>query len=112
MCDSIMVYLFTMLELFKKKEEIDYKELVKQGAIIVDVRSKEEFESGHISGAINMPLETLSSDSEKIEDKNSCVITCCMSGGRSSVAKNILHSIGYTNVYNGGGWRSLESALR
>ena len=101
-----------MLELFKKKEVVDYKELIKQGAIVLDVRSKEEFESGHVKGAINIPLDVLSSHSKKIGDKNTHIITCCMSGGRSSMAKNILHKEGYDNVYNGGGWHTLQSKLQ
>lgn len=98
-------------ELFGKKEEVNYKELIKQGAVVLDVRSKEEFEGGHVKGALNIPLDTLSSNLKKIGDKDTYIITCCMSGGRSSVAKNILHSAGYDNVHNGGGWHSLQNKL-
>jgi rhodanese-related sulfurtransferase len=99
-----------MFSLFKKKEEVSFKELVKQGAIILDVRSVAEFNSGHVRGAINIPLDTIPSKLTKI-DKNKIIITCCMSGGRSSVAKNILHGAGYDSVYDGGGWRTLQSEL-
>lgn len=103
----------TLLQsLFKKKEEVSYKELVKQGAVILDVRSQEEFKSGHVAGAINIPLDALSSNVTKIGDKKRAIITCCMSGGRSSMAKNILHEAGYDNVHNGGGWHSLQSKLK
>lgn len=101
-----------MLGLFKKKEEVNYKELVKQGAVILDVRSKEEFEGGHVEGALSIPLDKLSSHFKKIGDKDTYIITCCMSGGRSSVAKSILDEAGYCNVYNGGGWHSLQSKLQ
>lgn len=101
-----------MLGLFKKREEVNYKELIKQGAVVLDVRSKEEFESGHVKGAINIPLDILSSGIKKIGDKNTYIITCCMSGGRSSIAKNILHGAGYDNVHDGGGWYSLQSKLQ
>jgi phage shock protein E len=101
-----------MLGFFKKKEDLDYKELIKQGAVILDVRSKEEFKGGHVKGAINIPLDTLSSDIKKIGNKDTYIITCCLSGGRSSMAKNILHTVGYDNVHNGGGWHSLQSKLQ
>jgi rhodanese-related sulfurtransferase len=97
--------------LFGNKEDSNYKELVKQGAIILDVRSKDEFASGHVKGAINIPLNELASNLTKLGDKDSYIITCCMSGGRSSMAKSILHNAGYNNVHNGGGWHSLQSKL-
>jgi rhodanese-related sulfurtransferase len=101
-----------MLGFFKKKEEVDYKELIKQGAVILDVRSKEEFEGGHVKGALNIPLGTLPSNFKKVGDKDTYIITCCMSGGRSTMAKDILHKAGYDNVHNGGGWHSLQSKLQ
>jgi rhodanese-related sulfurtransferase len=101
-----------MLGLFTKKEDVDYKELIKQGAVILDVRSKEEFEGGHVKGALNIPLDTLSSNFKRIGDKDTYIITCCMSGGRSAMAKDILHKAGYDNVHNGGGWHSLQSKLQ
>lgn len=96
---------------FGKKEEIDYKEMVKNGAIILDVRSKEEFDEGHIEVAINMPIDELPVHYKKINDKNATIITCCASGVRSGVAKNTLIALGYANVYNGWGWKTLQSKL-
>lgn len=100
-----------MFGFFGNKETTDFKELVKNGAVILDVRSKEEFRGGHVQGAINIPVDVLSRDASKLGDKDTYVITCCMSGGRSSLAKNILHAAGYDNVHNGGGWQSLNSKL-
>jgi rhodanese-related sulfurtransferase len=100
-----------MFGLFNKKEEVNYKELLTKGAIIIDVRSKEEFADGHVEGATNLPLNTLPSEIEKIGNKDMLIITCCMSGGRSSMAKTILNQSGYTNVYDGGGWRALQKNL-
>jgi rhodanese-related sulfurtransferase len=100
-----------MLGLFKKTEEVNYKDLFEDGAVILDVRSKEEFEGGHIKGALSIPLDELSLNFNKLRDKKKCIIICCMSGGRSSIAKNMLHQAGYENVYNGGGWQSLQGKL-
>lgn len=86
-------------------------ELVKNGAIILDVRSAGEFASGHIKGAINISVDSLKSNLAKLKDKNQTIITCCASGMRSSAAKSILSANGYTNVHNGGGWTSLNSKI-
>lgn len=98
--------------IFGKKEEVDFKELVKNGAVILDVRSEGEFETGHVKGAINIPLDKLSGNIKKLGDKNTYVIACCLSGGRASMAKSILHQAGYDNVHNGGGWHTLQSKLQ
>lgn len=90
---------------------IDYSALVKQGAIILDVRSKSEFDGGHIKGSINISVDQLASNLSKLKDKSKPIITCCASGMRSATAKSILQSNGYTQVYNGGGWNSLNSKI-
>ncbi len=89
---------------------VDMAQLVQNGAIIIDVRSKAEFQSGHIKGAINMPLQTLSQNLSKIK-KDKPIITCCASGMRSASAKGILKSNGFDEVYNGGGWMSLNNKI-
>lgn len=89
----------------------DFRELMKKGATIVDVRTKGEYQSGHIKGSINIPLNTLSSNLAKLK-KEKPVITCCASGMRSAQAKNILQSQGFKEVYNGGGWSSLSQKVR
>ena len=89
----------------------DYSELIKQGAIVLDVRSKGEFAGGHIKNAINIPVDQLSSNLSKLKDKNKCIVCCCASGMRSGTAKRILESNGYHAVYNAGSWYSLQSKL-
>lgn len=93
---------------FKKT---DYADLVKKGAIIVDVRSKGEYSSGHIKGSINIPVDQLPNNLGKLKDKSKPIITCCASGMRSGSAKTILVNNGYTEVHNGGGWGSLNGKL-
>jgi phage shock protein E len=89
----------------------DYAQLVKDGAIIVDVRSKGEFDGGHIKGSINIPVDSITNNLNKLKDKNKTIITCCASGMRSAAAKSVLKSNGYAQVYNGGGWSGLEKKL-
>ena len=98
-------------KLFGLGPSVNYADLVKQGAIILDVRSKGEYFGGHIKGSINISVDTLSSNLSKLKDKNKTIITCCASGMRSASAKNILKSNGYSNVYNGGGWSSLNNKI-
>jgi rhodanese-related sulfurtransferase len=87
--------------------KVNYKELIANGAKIVDVRTPNEFKSGNIKGSINLPLQTLSSNLGKLK-KDEVIITCCASGMRSSSAKSLLKSNGFTNVYNGGSWINLR----
>lgn len=89
----------------------DYKQLVKNGALILDVRSKGEYDGGHIKGAINIPVDQLRNNLNKLKDRNQPIITCCASGMRSATAKSLLTGSGYKEVYNGGGWMSLRNQL-
>lgn len=96
--------------LLTPQEPVDYSELRKNGASIIDVRTSGEFSSGHIKGSKNIPLQVLTSKLNKI-DNSKPVIVCCASGARSGSAKRILESNGFEEVYNGGGWQSLNSML-
>lgn len=96
--------------LFSAGPDVDYAEMVANGAQIIDVRTPMEYKGGHIKGSVNIPLDSLQRNLSKI-NKNKPVITCCASGMRSASAKNILKSNGYTEVYNGGGWSSLQNKL-
>jgi len=89
----------------------DYKKLLQEGGVVVDVRSKVEYAGGHIKGSRNIPLPTLNSGSPLLKDNNQPIITCGASGMRSASAKSLLRSKGYTNVHNGGSWSSLYSKL-
>ncbi len=91
--------------------KVDYAELVKQGAVILDVRSKGEYQGGHIKGSINIPVDSLNNNLSKLK-KDNPIITCCASGMRSASAKSILKSNGFTEVHNGGGWSSLQNKIR
>lgn len=92
-------------------EKIDFTELVKKGAIVLDVRSKGEFAGGHIKNSVNIPVDQLQNNLSKLKDKNKPIITCCASGMRSASARSILLNNGYTEVYNGGGWMSLNNKI-
>lgn len=103
-----------MLSVLKKvlgmEPKADLATLVANGAQIIDVRTKGEFSGGHIKNAVNIPLDQLRTQLNKIK-KDKVVITCCASGMRSGSAKSILLSSGFTEVYNGGGWMSLQNKI-
>lgn len=88
--------------------KVDLKELMKNGAQIIDVRTPSEFAGGHLKGAINLPLQTLGNNLSKIK-KDKPVITCCASGMRSSAAKRLLKSNGF-DAHNGGAWQKLKNS--
>ena len=73
------------------------------GAVIVDVRSEDEYAQGHIPGAVNVPLDDIDRISEMIEDTNTPLFTYCLTGSRSSRAVKTLKSKGFTHVINMGG---------
>lgn len=74
-------------------------ELVGGGATLVDVRSAEEYQGGHIDGAINVPVSELASRLAEIP-KDKPVVVYCHSGMRSSKAKTVLRDSGYKDVYD------------
>lgn len=91
--------------------KVDFAELMNRGALIIDVRSKGEYASGHIKGSLNIPLDRLNSEVSKLKAKNKPIITCCASGMRSASAKSILKSAGISEVHNGGSWSGLKSQI-
>ena len=79
----------------------ELKRLVSNGAILLDVRSPQEYKEGHLEGAISIPEYELKSRSKnELQDKNINIIIYCSSGSRSKKAKKILKKMGYHNVYN------------
>jgi rhodanese-related sulfurtransferase len=89
---------------------VDFTELRRRGAQIVDVRSPDEYRGGHINGSMNLPLPQLERHLGKLR-KNKPVITCCASGMRSASAKRVLEENGFAEVVNGGGWAGLSRIL-
>ena len=94
-----------MFGLFKN----NVKEAIRKGAVIIDVRTPNEFDNGKVPGSINIPVDRMSINLERIRSMKKPVVVVCESGARSSQAKGILKSAGINEVYNGGSW---ESVLR
>ena len=97
---SLIIICLLLTACGNKYETIDTNkalELIDSGAIIIDVRTKEEYDGGHIKGSINIPVDEI----DKIDyDKDDTLIIYCATGIRSQNAINKLVDMGYTSLYN------------
>ena len=82
-----------------------------EGAVLLDVRSRDEYRRGHIAGSINIPLERIQSAPDILKDKNVPVFSYCLRGQRSKRAVLALSQMGYTNVMNIGGIASYRGEI-
>lgn len=74
---------------------------------VVDVRSREEFAGGHVADSVNIPLQELANEMDKLKALSAPLILCCASGGRSGMAQGTLSQAGI-KCYNGGSWMDLN----
>lgn len=84
--------------------------LIKNGAIILDVRTEKEFETGHIEGSLNISLGTIRERYIEL-NPDKTYITVCSHGLRSVKVESILKEKGFKKVYNGGAWSDLQKSL-
>jgi len=106
----MLEYLRNLLGLGKNKELL--REALRRGAYIIDVRTPQEYKMGHIQQAVNIPLDQIRKNSEKIRKMDKPIITCCQTGSRSGRAKSILKRKGIPEVFNGRGWISLRDMIK
>lgn len=84
----------------------------KNGALVIDVRSPDEFDSGHLPQAVNVPLNALETDlPHRVKDKNQVLLLHCLSGTRSGMAMAKLRRMGYPNVHNLGSYSRAQQIL-
>lgn len=76
---------------------------IKAGAVVVDVRSVDEYQDEHFPKALNIPVNELSSRAGEIGSKDKAIVLYCASGSRSAMGARILKSLGFTDVVNAGG---------
>ena len=99
-----------MLNIFKSKSD-KLAPYLESEAVIIDVRTPEEFRGGHVKNSVNIPLGKIASEVGRIKKMKKDVITCCASGMRSGNAAMILNNHGINSV-NGGSWSSVQKAVR
>lgn len=97
--------------LFGGAKPADLKNIINEGAFLVDVRTRGEFVEGHVKGSVNIPLDSIPNQLAKFKNKKN-IIVFCRSGGRSSQAKSILEQNGFTNVVNGGTWDHVNQFVK
>jgi len=115
---SIFVMLFVVVGLFSsnntqitQQEQINYKELIqKPKTVVIDVRTVEEFEVGHMPQTINIPLQVFPDSIDNLKRFEN-IILICRSGNRSGKAKVMMEERGFKNVYNGGGWEDFQKRV-
>jgi phage shock protein E len=82
--------------------------LIEEGALVVDVRTPEEFAGGHLDNAVLIPHDQVPSRlAEFGDDKQAQIVLYCRSGARAGKAEAALREAGYKNVFNGGGYEPL-----
>ena len=96
---------------YKRDPAVNLRKVHDEDGVVLDVRTSAEFLGGHIPGALNIELDQLSSHVRLLPNKGQYIVTCCASGERSACAKVILESLGYTRVFNGGSWKSLQEHM-
>ncbi len=82
-------------------------QLIEQGALVVDVRTPQEYAEGHLDNAVNFPLSDLDKHFKDI-DKDKVIVLYCRSGNRSGKAYQYLQSQGFTQLHNAGGFAELK----
>ena len=100
----VFVAFFAWKRLSFVSAEVARKQLA-EGAVVIDVRSPEEFRGGHVPNAVNIPLgELRESLPRRVKDKSQVLLLHCLSGGRSGIAKQQIKGMGYQNVFNLGSY--------
>jgi phage shock protein E len=91
-----------------KTEKMEHQILMDNNTILIDVRTKDEFKSGHLEKAINIPYTEIEEQIKSItKDNHKNIVVYCKSGRRSGIAQKKLIQMGYKNVVNGGGYKDL-----
>lgn len=88
------------------------KNAIRKGAIIIDVRTATEYDSGHIPDAFHIPVDRIKANAARLKESKLPIVLCCNSGDRSNTALQLLKAKGVKEVYNGGNWESLLRMMK
>jgi phage shock protein E len=97
-------------KIFGTTPAVNFKALIQNGAVVIDVRTAEEFKTGHVKNAVNIPLDSIARQLLIIKKMNKPVIAVCRSGNRSGMAVKILKNIS-VEAYNGGAWDNFQQKV-
>lgn len=88
------------------------KAALQNGAVIIDVRTANEYDTGRVPDSINIPVDRIAVSIMRIKGMNRPIVFCCASGARSSKAVSILKENGKKDVYNGGSWMNVLKMVK
>jgi len=113
---AVAVALVLLFLLLKRSGQISSdaaQSHLKNGALLIDVRTPAEYASGHLPNAINIPLDQIEANiPRRVQDKNKVLLLHCQSGMRSGMAKSKLKKLGYPNSFNLGSYARAEGIVR
>jgi phage shock protein E len=110
---AVVVFAFLLISKGGQISTKDAAAYLKNGALVIDVRSPGEFNSGHLTNAINIPLDKVTTGvPSRVKNKSQVLLLHCQSGMRSGMAQKKLISLGYTNTFNLGSYSRAESILK
>src|SRR5258708_5915580 len=82
------------------------KQALREGAVVIDLRTAYEYDQGHVPRSLNIPIDRIKANIGRIRELNKPVILCCATGSHCWEAADILRDAGIRRVINGGDWRS------
>ena len=98
---AALVVIFLLIKETGQISAADALEHLKKGAVVIDVRSTDEYNTEHLPSAVNLPLDVIENAvPQRLPDKNQILLLHCQSGMRSAIAMRKLQHMGYTNVFN------------
>jgi len=107
LCVFVVVILWKLFMGQPSQEELTaMQQAVTDGGILLDVRSPGEFKSGHLDGALNIPVGELQRRLKEIGSTDRPVVVYCASGARSRSASELLRDSGFSRVHDLGSWRN------
>lgn len=99
----VFIVIFKLFSLKGRISKKKYNEIKDTNPVIIDVRTVNEYNSGHIKGSLNIPHDEILKGIKKLKiNKDRVIILYCASGTRSAFALNSLKSEGFNDIYNGG----------
>lgn len=83
------------------------KQALQEGAAIIDLRTAYEFDQGHIPRSLNIPVDRIKANTDRIRGLNKPVVLVCGTGNHCWEAAEVLRNAGISRVINGGDWQSV-----
>ncbi len=106
---ALAIFVVLVVTFFKRQSMESYFRLPADQVLVLDVRSKAEFDAGHFSTAVNIPHNQIAGRLQELEPfRNKQIVVYCHSGNRSAIALGVLKKNGFANVVNAGGYDAIK----